>query len=116
MVAETEFRTCRTKPLLEAALRGYEITGQDDKMRNVARRLREADPQSKCLEEMEKKAKTAVSPEIEELAARAMVIVHNGERASVSNFQRKLGIGYNQAAQVWELLEERGLVGIGENL
>ena len=34
----------RAKPLLEAALRNYEITGQDDKKLEIARRLREADP------------------------------------------------------------------------
>ena len=97
----------RAKPLLEAALRNYEITGQNDKMRDIVRRLREADPQSKCFEAIEKKPKKDVSPEIEELAMRAMELVRSGERASVSNFQRKLGIGYNQAEQIWTLLEER---------
>ena len=89
----------RAKPLLESALRNYEITGQNDKMRDIVRRLREVDPQSKCLEEIGKKQKKNVSPEIEKLAERAMELVRNGERASVCNFQRKLGIGYNQAAQ-----------------
>ena len=97
----------RATPLLEDALRNYEITGQDDKVRDIVRRLREADPQSKCLEAIEKKPKKDVSPEIEELAMRAMELVRSGERASVSNFQRKLGIGYNQAEQIWTLLEER---------
>ena len=106
----------RAKPLLEAALRDYEITGQNDKMRDTMRRLREADPQSKCLVEIGKKQKKTVSPEIDKLAERAMELVRNGERASVSNFQRKLGIGYNQAAQIWALLEERGIIGTGENL
>ena len=106
----------RAKPLLEAALRNYEITGQNDKVRDIVRRLREVDPQSKCLEAIEKKPKKTVSPEIEALATRAMVLVRNGERASVGNFQRKLGIGYNQAVQIWALLEERGIIGTGENL
>ena len=97
-------------PLLEAALRDYETTGQKGKMRDVMRRLREADPQSKSLEEMESKPKEAVLPETEGLVARAMELVRNGERASPGNFQRKLGIGYNQAAQVWEILEARGLI------
>ena len=105
----------RAKPLLEAALRNYEITGQDDKKLEIARRLREADPQSKCHEEIGKKQKKNVSPEIEKLAERAMELVRNGERASVSNFQRKLGIGYNQAAQIWELFEERGLIRTVDN-
>ena len=105
----------RAKPLLESALRNYEITGQNDKMRDIVRRLREVDPQSKCLEEIGKKQKKNVSPEIEKLAERAMELVRNGERASVSNFQRKLGIGYNQAAQIWELFEERGLIRTVDN-
>jgi len=105
----------RAIPLLEAALRAYEITDQKTKMRDTMRRLREADPQSKCLVEIGKKQKKTVSPEIDKLAERAMELVRNGERASVSNFQRKLGIGYNQAAQIWALLEERG-IGTGENL
>ena len=53
-------------------------------------------------------------PEIEELAVRAVELMRNGERASVSHFQRKLGIGYSQAIQVWELLDKRGLIGIRE--
>ena len=106
----------RAKPLLEAALRCYEIIGQNDKKRDIVRRLREVDPQSKCLEEIEKKPKNAVSPEIEELAARAMELVHNGERASVGNLQRKLGVGYNQAAQIWAFLEEHGKIGTDDDL
>ena len=100
----------RAKPLLEAALRDYEITEQKDKIRDIVRRLREVDPQAKCLEEMEKKQMKTVSPEIDKLAERAMELVRNGERASVSNFQRKLGISYNQAAQIWALLEDRGII------
>ena len=82
----------RAKPLLESALRNYEITGQNDKMRDVMRRLREVDPQSRCLEAIEKKPKKAISPEIDKLVKRAMELVRNGERASVSNFQRKLAL------------------------
>lgn len=41
----------RAIPLLERAVRAYEITGQKAKLRDIRRRLREADPQSKCLEE-----------------------------------------------------------------
>ena len=102
----------RAIPLLEGALRDYEITGQNDKVRDIMRRLREADPQSQYLAEIEgkPKPKKTASPEIEKLAARAMELVRNGERVSVSYFQRKLGIGYNQAAQVLVLLEERGLI------
>ena len=51
------------------------------------------------------------NPELVELDAYREL----GERASVSNFQRKLGIGYNQAVQIWELFEERGLIGTVDN-
>ena len=105
----------RAIPLLEATLRAYEITDQKTKMRDTMRRLREVDPRSKCLDEIEKKQKKTVSPEIDKLAERAMELVRNGERASVSNFQRKLGIGYNQAAQILALLEERGIIETVDN-
>ena len=105
----------RAIPLLEAALRDYEITDQKTKMRDIMRRLREVDPHSKCLEAIERKPTKSASPEIEKLAARAMELVRNGERASVSHFQRKLGIGYNQAVQVRGLLEERGQIGTKED-
>ena len=100
----------REIPLLEAALKAYEITEQKAKMRDVERRLREVTPDSKCLEAVKGSTK-GVSSELEELAARAMTLVRNGERASVSHFQRKLGIGYSHAVQVLELLDERRLIG-----
>ena len=100
-------------PVLEAALKLYETTGQDDKKRDIARRLSEISPASKCLDSEKSPAVTA-SPEIEALAARALELVRNGGRASVSNFQRKLEICYEQAVQVYELLERRGLIRVNE--
>ena len=102
----------RAIPLLEAALKAYTITEQHGKRREIERRLREVNPKSKCLESVKGSAK-AVSSEIEVIAARAIELVHNGERDSVSHFQRKLGIGYVQATQVWELLDGRGLIETG---
>lgn len=100
----------RAVPVLEAALKLYETTGQDDKKRDIARRLREA---SRC-PESEESPVVAASPEIEALAARALELVRNGGRASVGNFQRKLEICYEQAVQVYELLERRGLIRANE--
>ena len=97
----------RAIPLLEAALKAYEITEQHGKKRDIERRLRDVAPKSKCLES-EGTPPRAVLPEIEELATRAMELVRNGEHASVSHFQRKLGIGYMQATQIYELHDERG--------
>lgn len=53
------------------------------------------------------------SPEIETLAAQALELVRNAGRASVSNFRRKFEICYDQAVQVWEILESRGQPGDG---
>lgn len=97
-------------PVLEAALKLYETTGQNDKKRDIARRLREATSASKR-PESEKSPAVAASSEIEALAARALELVQNGGRASVSNFQRKLEINYEQAVQVLALLESRGQLG-----
>lgn len=52
------------------------------------------------------------NPELVELDA-FRELVRNGERASASHFQRKLGIGYMQATQIWALLDERGLIETG---
>ena len=102
----------RAIPLLEAALKAYEITEQHGKRREIEKRLREVYPESKCLESVKDSAKT-VPPEIEELATRAMELVRHGERVFVSHLQRNFGIGYVQATQVCELLDERGLLETG---
>ena len=102
----------RAIPLLEAALRAYEITEQQWKRREIESRLRDVSPKSKCLES-EKTSTKMVPLEIKVLAVRAMELVRSGERASVSHFQRKLGIGYMQASQVWELIDERGMLETG---
>lgn len=99
----------RAIPLLEAALKAYEITEQEAKKRDIERRLREVAQNSKCLE-LVKGSTKVIPPEIEELAARAMELVRNGERVSVSHLQRKFGIGYSQAAQVMEVFDARGLI------
>ncbi len=42
---------------------------------------------------------------------RAIDIIRSTKRASTSNLQRKLSIGYNRAARIMDDLEDRGLVG-----
>ena len=37
-------------------------------------------------------------------------VIRDTKRASISHFQRKMGIGYNHAARIVDLLEERGVV------
>ena len=41
---------------------------------------------------------------------RALEVIRDTKRASISHFQRKMGIGYNHAARIVDLLEERGVV------
>jgi S-DNA-T family DNA segregation ATPase FtsK/SpoIIIE len=42
---------------------------------------------------------------------KAIEIIRTTKRASTSNLQRKLSIGYNRAARIMDELEERGIVG-----
>ncbi|HAE10435.1 MAG TPA: cell division protein FtsK, partial [Opitutae bacterium] len=42
---------------------------------------------------------------------KAVEIIRSTKRASTSNLQRKLSIGYNRAARIMDELEDRGLVG-----
>ena len=47
----------------------------------------------------------------ESMYARALNLVRTTRRASISWLQRKLNIGYKDAAHVMSLLEERGIIG-----
>ena len=47
----------------------------------------------------------------EELFQQAMDVLRSTRRASTSMLQRKLRIGYNRAARIVEIMEERGIVG-----
>ncbi len=46
-----------------------------------------------------------------DLFKRALECIINTNRASVSHFQRKLGIGYNHAAKLCDKLEDAGVIG-----
>ncbi|MEA2013024.1 MAG: DNA translocase FtsK, partial [Verrucomicrobiota bacterium] len=54
---------------------------------------------------------TELSSEDEALLSEATEIVRNDRKSSISYIQRKLRIGYNRAATITELLEERGVLG-----
>ena len=43
--------------------------------------------------------------------SKAIEVIINTKRASVSHFQRKMGIGYNNAARLCDTLEEMGVIG-----
>ena len=47
----------------------------------------------------------------DELFVEAIKIIEETRKASASFLQRKLSIGYNRAARIIELMEERGYVG-----
>lgn len=48
--------------------------------------------------------------EASDLYKRAVEVIINTNRASVSHFQRKLGIGYNHAAKICDRLEAEGVI------
>lgn len=50
-------------------------------------------------------------PTDEELYNHALEVVRTTKRASISHLQRKMGIGYNHAAHLIDLMEERGVIG-----
>ena len=47
----------------------------------------------------------------EELYAKAIDVLKSSRRASTSMLQRRLRIGYNRAARIMEMMEEKGVVG-----
>ena len=47
----------------------------------------------------------------DELLADAIELVVSSQQASVSMLQRRFRIGYNRAARIVDLMEERGIVG-----
>lgn len=52
-----------------------------------------------------------VSDSRDELVGKAWDVIRTTKRASISNLQRKLGIGYNRAAKIIDILEEQGRIG-----
>ena len=47
----------------------------------------------------------------EELFNQALDAIKSTKRASTSMIQRRLRIGYNRAARIMDLMEEKGIVG-----
>jgi S-DNA-T family DNA segregation ATPase FtsK/SpoIIIE len=47
----------------------------------------------------------------EDLYAKALDVLKSSRRASTSMLQRRLRIGYNRAARIMEMMEEKGVVG-----
>ena len=47
----------------------------------------------------------------EEVYKQALDVIRVTKRASTSHFQRRMGIGYNHATRIIDMLEERGIIG-----
>lgn len=47
----------------------------------------------------------------EDVYKQALDVIRVTKRASVSHFQRRMGIGYNHATRIIDMLEERGIIG-----
>ena len=55
--------------------------------------------------------KKYMQPGDDETMRRALEVVILDRKASTSYLQRRLKIGYNRAAEIMDLMEERGIVG-----
>jgi len=53
----------------------------------------------------------AVSDEMEEWITKALEVIRTTGKASTSHLQRRLGLGYNKAARIVDILEMRGILG-----
>ena len=51
------------------------------------------------------------SADDDKLYQKALGVLRATKRASTSTLQRRLRIGYNRAARIMDLMEERGIVG-----
>jgi len=68
-------------------------------------------PQQAVLPGLEGEAGEKGNAEDEALVEEAIEIIRRDRRATTSYIQRRLRIGYNKAAMIMELLEQRGIVG-----
>jgi S-DNA-T family DNA segregation ATPase FtsK/SpoIIIE len=53
----------------------------------------------------------APEPDEDPMLNKAIDLVRQEERASISMLQRKLGIGYTRAARIVDRMEEKGIIG-----
>jgi DNA segregation ATPase FtsK/SpoIIIE, S-DNA-T family len=91
----------------------------DDEINGIVEYLKRNGP-PEIIEEVRAQVEAAGQEEIlgedgdsdeDPMVKRAIDIIRSTKRASTSNLQRKLSIGYNRAARIMDELEDRGLVG-----
>ena len=91
----------------------------DDEINGIVEYLKRNGP-PEIIEEVRAQVEAAGQEEIlgedgdsdeDPMVKRAIEIIRSTKRASTSNLQRKLSIGYNRAARIMDELEDRGLVG-----
>ena len=87
----------------------------DDEVRKIIEYVKsqgtEAEYDKDVMEQIEKGKDFNGSGEGDELLADAVGVVVNAGQASVSMLQRRFRIGYNRAARIVDMMEERGIVG-----
>ena len=91
----------------------------DDEINGIVEYLKRNGP-PEIIEEVRAQVEAAGQEEIlgedgdsdeDPMVKRAIEIIRSTKRASTSNLQRKLSIGYNRAARIMDELEDRGFVG-----
>ena len=91
----------------------------DDEINGIVEYLKRNGP-PEIIEEVRAQVEAAGQEEIlgedgdsdeDPMVKRAIEIIRTTKRASTSNLQRKLSIGYNRAARIMDELEDRGMVG-----
>jgi DNA segregation ATPase FtsK/SpoIIIE, S-DNA-T family len=91
----------------------------DDEINGIVEYLKRNGP-PEIIEEVRAQVEAAGQEEIlgedgdsdeDPMVKRAIEIIRSTKRASTSNLQRKLSIGYNRAARIMDELEDRGMVG-----
>ncbi len=72
---------------------------------------KEAEYDQQLIDQVEKGKGIGGSDDTDELLSDAVGVVVNAGQASVSMLQRRFRIGYNRAARIVDIMEERGIVG-----
>jgi S-DNA-T family DNA segregation ATPase FtsK/SpoIIIE len=101
------------------ALRAQGAFVSDDEINAIVEFLKRNGP-PRIVEEIQQQIDSAAEEDIlggtggeddDPMLVKALEVIRATKRASTSNLQRKLKIGYNRAARIMDELEERGIVG-----